>query len=66
MITQIAATVVLGSFIAMIAASFFLDDTNEVRIFHDKMRAVDYLVIGLAAILFLSIFVALVGMIWGI
>ena len=66
MITQIAATVVIGSFIAMIAASFFLDDANEVRLFHDKMRPVDYLVVGLAGLLFLSIFAALIGLIWGI
>jgi hypothetical protein len=66
MITQIAATVVIGSFIAMIAASFFLDDANEVRLFNDKMKLVDYLVIGFAGLLFLSIFVTLIGLIWGI
>ena len=66
MITQIAATMVLGSFIAMIAASFFLDDANEVRLFNDKMKLVDYLVIGFAGLLFLSIFVTLIGLIWGI
>jgi hypothetical protein len=66
MITQIAATVVLGSFLAMIATSFFLDDANEVRLFNDRMKLVDYLVIGFAGILFLSLFVTLVGLIWGI
>jgi hypothetical protein len=66
MITQIAATVVLGSFLAMIAASFFLDNDDEDRIFKYKMKPVDYLVIGFAGVLFLSIFVTFVGLIWGI
>ena len=66
MITQIAATVVLGSFFAMIAASFFLEDANEERFIHPKMKPVDYLVVSLACILCLAIFVTLVGMIWGI
>ncbi len=61
---------VLLSFVAMIAVSFFMDG-GETNVTTDdwiklKMRPIDYAMLVCVAVFFVSILVALIGLIWGL
>jgi hypothetical protein len=69
-VTQIATTLMLLSFIAMVAVSFFMDGENADVKPGDwiavTMRPIDYAMLGCVVVFFMSITVAIIGLIWGL
>jgi hypothetical protein len=69
-VTQIALTLVVLSFLAMAAVSFLMDEDaidSKGKEFTDiKMRPIDYAMLGCVVVFFISIVVASMGLIWGL
>lgn len=70
LVTQIATTLVLLSFLAMVVVSLFMDggdtDAKATDWLTLKMRPIDYAMLVCVVVFFLSILVALIGLIWGL
>jgi len=70
LVTQVATTLMLLSFLAMVAFSFFMDGGEPEATSDDwiapKMRPIDYAMLACVTVFFISIVVALVSLIWGL